>query len=395
MRVLLINKFFYRRRGAETYLFDLRELLQQKGHTVAEFSMVHPDNEPSPWSQYFVSEVRYDSKNFKAAARMFWSKEAQQKLEQLLDKFQPDVAHIQNIYHQLSPSILVTLKKRKIPIVLTLHDYKLICPNYEMFTENEVCMRCKGGKYYNAVLHKCLKNSRTLSTLAMLEMYLHKMMQVYETNVDCFISPSQFLKNQLHDWGEQVKRIDVVPNFITCRDNSSVVPTIGQDVFYAGALTKIKGVDLLLDNFKKNRYGCKLLLAGSGPLKAENHDNSIFLGQLSRQQMADSLWHCRVVIVPSRYHENFPYAVLEAFAAGKPVIGSRRGGIPELVQEKKTGWLFEPTKPASLTAALTQALADEERIMNYGQNAYNLVINRYSPEQHYEALLSIYHSLVR
>lgn len=394
MKILLINKYFYRRRGAETYLFDLKQLLESKGHQVAIFAMEHPDNEPSPWSQYFVSEVRYDLKNFKAAGRMFWSKEAQHKLDALLDEFQPDIAHIQNIYHQISPSILTTLTNHNIPIVLTLHDYKLICPNYEMFTENEVCMRCKDGRYYNAVLHRCLKNSRALSTLAMLEMYLHKTMQVYETNVDCFISPSQFLKQQLVDWGERVKRIEIVPNFINMdRDSTCAVPAIGQDIFYAGSLTKIKGVDLLLDNFKKNRYGCRLLLAGSGPLRAENHDNIIFLGQLNKQQMADCLWQCRVVVVPSRHHENFPYAVLEAFAAGKPVIGSRRGGIPELVQEGKTGWLFEPSKPDSLTAALTQALTNEDRIMNYGTNAYNLVMNRYSPKQHYEALHSIYQSL--
>jgi len=100
MRILLINKFFYRRRGAETYLFDLKELLEQHGHTVAVFAMQHPSNELSPWSQYFVSEVKYDSKNLKAAGRMFWSREAQRQLEQLLNAFQPDVAHIQNIYHQ-------------------------------------------------------------------------------------------------------------------------------------------------------------------------------------------------------------------------------------------------------------------------------------------------------
>ncbi|HBY73390.1 MAG TPA: hypothetical protein DEG44_01725 [Candidatus Kerfeldbacteria bacterium] len=390
MRILLINKFFYRRRGAETYLFDLKELLEQHGHTVAVFAMQHPSNELSPWSQYFVSEVKYDSKNLKAAGRMFWSREAQRQLEQLLNAFQPDVAHIQNIYHQLSPSILVTLKKRHIPIVLTLHDYKLICPNYEMYTENAVCMRCKGGRYYNAVLHRCLKNSRALSTLAMLEMYLHKTMQVYEKNVDCFVSPSQFLKQQLVDWKEHVKRIEVIPNFIQA---PSINLTLGKDVLYAGSLTSIKGVDSLLDNFKKNRYCCKLLLAGSGPLQSKSSDSITFLGQLPKEQLVKQLQQCRVAVVPSRHHENFPYTVLEAFAAGKPVIGSRRGGIPELVQEKQTGWLFEPTKPASLTAALTQALADDARIINYGKNAQAVVTSRYTADTHYEKIIALYQSL--
>ncbi len=350
MRILLINQFFYRRRGAETYLFDLKALLERNGHEVAVFSMVHPENEPSPWSQYFVSSVDYSNKNIKAAARMFWSREAQRKLDTLLDVFKPDLAHIQNIYHQISPSVLVTLKKRHIPIVLTLHDYKLICPNYELYTENETCRRCKGGRYYNAVVHRCLKSSTAMSALAMFEMYLHKLTQVYERNVDCFISPSQFLKNEVIAWGEQLKRIEVLPNFIDTTAASA--GDIGRDVLYAGSLSPIKGVGLLLDNFRENQYGCRLLLAGSGPLQANSTATIQFLGQLSKEELAQQMRQSRVVVVPSRHHENFPYTVLEAFAAGKPVIGSRRGGIPELVQDGKTGWLFEPNKPASLTAAL-------------------------------------------
>lgn len=391
MKILQINKFFYRRRGAETYLFDLSALLRSQGHTVAEFAMEHPQNESSYWSKYFVSNVDYSHKNIKAAARMFWSKEAQQKLDVLLDEFKPDVAHLHNIYHQLSPSILTTLKQRGIPIVLTLHDYKLICPNYELFTENKVCMRCKGHRYYNAVLHNCLKESKAMSTLAMFEMYLHKAMQVYERNVDCFISPSQFLKQQVVEWGEQVKRIEVIPNFVTT--TATTAPAVGTDVLYAGSLSRMKGVDLLLDNFRKNHYGSRLLLAGDGPLQADSNDQIVFLGKLSKTQLQQQLERCRVVVVPSRMHDNFPYAVLEAFAAGKPVIGSQRGGIPELVRHRQTGWLFEPTKPDSLTAALTEALHNDVLVSACGQRALN-VAQLHNPQTHYEALLAVYHSLL-
>ncbi|MFA6475366.1 MAG: glycosyltransferase [Patescibacteria group bacterium] len=405
MNILQINKFFYRRRGAETYLFDLSELLRSKGHNVAEFAMVHPDNEPSPWSEYFVSEVDYSQKtlagNIKAAARMFWSTEAQRKLDALLDVFKPDVAHIHNIYHQISPSILVTLKKRGIPIVLTLHDYKLICPNYEMFTGNQVCMRCKGRKYYNAVLHKCIKGSVGMSALVMFEMYLHKMMQVYEHEVDCFISPSQFLKKQMLDWGEQVKRIEVIPNFVRAPITDGVMDGSDasrvNDVLYAGALSRIKGVDLILDNFRKNRYSGRLLLAGSGPMeaeiKAESNENIVYLGQLSKQELANRVKECRAVIVPSRYHDNFPYAVLEAFAAGKPVIASHRGGMPELVQPRHTGWLFEPTKPDSLTAALTEMFKRDDLVKQFGEAACQ-VAKTHNPEKHYETIISLYQSLL-
>ncbi len=407
MKILQINKFFYRRRGAETYLFDLSAVLRAKGHDVAEFAMQHPENETSPWSQYFVSPVDYSGssvrKNVKAAMRMLWSREAQHKLEMLLDQFQPDVAHLHNIYHQLSPSILNTLKKRGIPIVLTLHDYKLICPNYELFTENEICNRCKGHRYYNAMLHNCVKDSKALSALAMFEMYLHKALQVYEKQVDCFISPSQFLRNQIMDWGEQVKRLEVIPNFISLdnhhKNEPGVVPMLSTDFLYAGSLSRAKGVDVLLDNFMNNRYSSRLLLAGSGPLegrlKAQAHNNAniVFLGQLSKAQLQHQLRSCRAVIVPSRLHDNFPYAVLEAFAAGKPVIGSQRGGIPELVQHRQTGWLFEPTKPDSLTAALTEAIHNDALVSSCSVRAI-AVARQHNPEHHYETLLAVYQSLI-
>ncbi len=398
MKILQINKYIYQRRGAETYLFNLSDLLQQHGHEIAYFGMEYSENIETPWNKFFVSEVDYSTKNLKAAKRMFWSTEAQRKLNALLDEFKPDVAHLHNIYHQLSPSILTTLKKRGIPIVLTLHDYKLICPNYELYTENDTCNRCKGGKYYNAVLHRCLKGSTALSTLAMLEMYAHKAMQVYEKNVDCFIAPSQYLRNTVLDWGERLKRIEVLPNFVP---NTQVPPPVTtKDFLYAGSLSEIKGVKLLLDNFNENRYPARLLLAGSGPLQAQviaaaqSNPNIVFLGKLGKKELQAALAKAYAVIAPSRHPENFPFSVLEAFAAGKAVIGSQRGGIPELVQEHKTGWLFEPNKPATFTAAITHALQNPNLVTQYGQQAYQLATTVYSPATHYEQLMHIYESLL-
>lgn len=404
MKILQINKFYYRRRGAETYLLDLIDLLEKQGHEVAVFAMEHPENLPSPYSKYFVSNVNYDHPNLKAAGRMLWSREAQSKLEELLTVFKPDVAHIHNIYHQISPSILETLKRHHIPIVQTLHDYKLICPNYELFTQGSPCERCKGHNYYNAVKYKCLKNSRAMSALAMTEMYLHKFKQVYEKNVDCFISPSQFLKNKIVDWKENVKRIEVLPNFIETRtDMPWHVPTGTPYLLYAGALSDIKGVRLLLDNFQNNHYNCTLHLAGAGPLgeqveaAAKSNKNIVYLGRLSKEVLYQQIAGAAAVLVPSIYYENFPYSVLEAFAQGKPVIGSNLGGIPELVQPGKTGWLFNPQKvngqPETLTSTIQQALSDETLLNTYGNNARQLVATL-SPQLHYERLLEIYQSVI-
>lgn len=417
MKILQINKFYYRRRGAETYLLDLIDLLQANGHEVAVFAMQHPENLPSPYSKYFVSEVEYSrrslSANLKAAKRMFWSREAQRKLEALLQEFKPDVAHIHNIYHQMSPSILRTLQRHNIPIVQTLHDYKLLCPNYELYTQGEVCERCKGHNYRNAVRYNCLKNSRALSLLAAAEMSWHKHLQIYEQSVDCFISPSQFLRNKVIQWGEAVQRIEVLPNFIqlssaqTHADETTAAKTTTNSVtpppyvFYAGSISEIKGVKLLLDNFKNNHYDCTLLLAGTGPkfeeYKVAYESNHIrFLGQLQKADLFNYLAEALAVIVPSRNFENFPYSVVEAMAHGKPVIASQRGGIPELVLPSKTGYLFEPNQPDSLHAALTKLLsATPAERAALGAAARSHVEQLCSSQTHYEKLLAIYQSVIK
>lgn len=404
MKILQINKFYYRRRGAETYLFDLIDLLQQHGHDVAVFAMDHPKNEASPYSEYFVSNVDYDalqlSAKLKAARRLLWSREAQQQLEKLLQKFQPDVAHIHNIYHQISPSILVTLKRHGIPIVQTLHDYKLICPNYELYTQGNVCERCRGHRYYNAVTHRCLKNSTAASALAMAEMYAHKWRGVYEKNVDCFISPSQFLKEKIMEWGEAVRRIEVVPNFISA---ATIPPTEHYEPYflYAGAISEIKGVRLLLDNFQKNHYDFSLRLAGDGPLLSELRaqvKNSVaksnieFLGLLPKAELYTQLASAYAIIVPSRHYENFPYSILEAFAHGKPVIASQRGGILELINDQ-TGWLFNPDQPATLDSAIRAAIIYPEEVRRRGQIARRLIEQHLDPQTHYERIFEIYQSV--
>ena len=221
MKILQINKFYYRRRGAETYMLDLIDLLEAHGHTVGVFSMEHPDTLESPFRQHFVSHVEFShlsnlsiSDKLKAVGRVIWNREAQRKLDALLYEFKPDIAHIHNIYHQISPSILTILKKHNIPVVHTLHDYKLLAPNYNLLANGEIDESSKGGRYYNVVRNRAIKGSLAASLLGMSEMYIHKAMQVYEKNVDCFISPSQFLKGLLDDWGVQAKRVEVIPNFM-------------------------------------------------------------------------------------------------------------------------------------------------------------------------------------
>jgi glycosyltransferase involved in cell wall biosynthesis len=314
MRVLNINKFYYMRGGVERYYFSLTTLLEKHGHDVIPFSMKDERNFPSSFEKYFVSNLELGNpglKMIKHVTRPIWSREAQQKLEALLDEYKPDIAHVHMLYHHLSPSVLPVLKKRGIPVVMTLHDYKLICPNYLLYTENEVCKRCKGHKYYNAIVHKCLKDSYAVSAYTAGEMTLHKMMQVYEKNVDIMIAPSQFVRDTFVEFGQDAKKIIVIPHFIDpvfLEKASSIEPLNDEKPYllYFGRLAKEKGVEKVLEMMYIHKPKLGLKIAGTGPLenslKAFAANRGLgkqveFLGHLSAEQIIAAIKGAACVVM--------------------------------------------------------------------------------------------------
>ncbi len=384
MHILQVNKFYYRRRGAETYMLDLIDLLQAHQHETGVFSMHHPENIQSDiyykYSKYFISNIEFKninalsfSEKLQSVERVLWNREAQKNMTALLEHETPDIAHIHNIYHQISPSILPVLKNRGVPIIHTLHDYKLLSANYKLLVNGKINEQSRGGKYYREFFGKTMKDSWSASLLGMVEMYLHKWMQVYEKNVDCFISPSVFLKDKMEEWGINAKRIEVLPNFI---DTSVIQPSYKNKgyLLYAGGLYEEKGVDLLLDSLDKNGYALPLHIAGAGPeaeaLQAKAKGKNVtFLGHLSKDQLAKELAGALAVVVPSRWYENYPYSVLEAFAHGRPVIASNIGGLPEMVQPGKTGWLFTMDSVDELSEIIRTIASTPQICKELGQQA--------------------------
>src|SRR4030043_290553 len=220
MRILQNNKFNFPKGGADKHFLDLIELLESQGRKVAVFSTRHPKNLRSRWEKYFVSTAGYTSEytvwqKIKGIFRMFYSFEAKRKINKLLDDFKPDIVNIHNIYHQLSPAILFEIKKRKIPVVMTVHDYKLINPNYNLFNNGKFYNRCKNRKFYQCFLDKCVKNSYLKSFIAMLETYWHnEILKTYRKNIDLYIVPSLFARNILSDGGVDGRKIEILPHFI-------------------------------------------------------------------------------------------------------------------------------------------------------------------------------------
>lgn len=402
MKILQVNKFYYLRAGAERYFFELSKLLEGAGHEVIPFAMEYPENLPSIYSKFFVSETYFDrkegfKKDIKKVGRMMYSTEAKNKLEELIVHERPDIAHIHNIYHQISPSILSVLHKHKIPVVMSLHDYKLVCPNYKLYTEGSACERCRKHRYYNAMLHNCL-GSAAANFAAAAEMYFHHcLLRAYERKVDYFISPSLFLKELCEHWGWPAKKIIHLPYFVDAAEMSAETPEVGNYVLYFGRLATEKGVDTLLHAAKKLPE-IKFKITGTGPLAAgfgamaRRHGivNVEFLPHKYGEELWDIVRRAKIVVLPSVWYENYPLSLLEAQALGKPIIASRIGGIPEIVHDKRNGRLFEPGNADDLAHKIRALYADDMRCQGYGFVARERVLRENNPGKHLEEILKLY-----
>ena len=358
MKILQVNKYHYPKGGADKYYLKLSQKLKEANYEVANFSMLHPKNLDSKWSKYFVSNIEFNNSKFidklKTPGRIIYSLEAKNKFEKLVKDFKPDIVHLHNIYHQISPSILNITRKYQIPTIIHLHDYKLICPNYQLFTNNHTCQACLKQKYYNCFLKKCLKNSYSKSALASLEMYIHhSILNIYKKNIDHLISPSKFLKNKFVEFGWQENKFSVVYNSFDSKLKAKKDFKRKNYLLYFGRLSKEKGVDVLLNALKSTNESLKIV--GSGPyenqlkkLAKEKNLNVEFLGFKEGDDLISIISETKAVVIPSIWWENMPLNMLEALSLEKPVIASSTGGMPEIIKEGENGLLFKPGSVSEL-----------------------------------------------
>jgi glycosyltransferase involved in cell wall biosynthesis len=408
MKVLTINKFFKPIGGPETIMFDTIRELKALGHSPIPFAMSSPDNLPSEYSEYFVPNVEYNSQSRKGPGQLahevrdlIWSPEARRRIDRLITETKPDLAHAHNIYHQLSPSILGVLKKAGIPTVLTFHDGKPLCANMLFLRDGQVCERCAGRWFHHAVINRCVKGSYASSLVCSIEETVHRWSGVYERNVDLFISPSYFLKDKLTQYGRfRADQIEVLPNYA---DTKSISPNYeaGSYGLFIGKIEAHKGVRTLLNASLGIRdFGMKF--AGRGPLLDECSEAADktgaqeirFLGFQVGNDLIQLLRDCRFVVLPAEWYENCPMVILEAFAAGKPVIASRIGGIPELIEHDRDGLLFEPGNTDELASCMRRLIDNPELAVNMGRSARAKVEANYSIESYMRSLLQIYDRLL-
>jgi glycosyltransferase involved in cell wall biosynthesis len=384
------------------------KLLTEHGHEVIPFSMEDDLNIPSPYSDYFVSNIDFPSRmgngsslsdKFSAMSRVIYSQEAAEKVKKLIDDTQPDIAHVQNIAHEISPSILPVMKQAGLPIVQTLHDYKLLCPNTTFLSKGEICEQCKYQRYFQVVVNRCKRDSLPASLLAGLEMYAHKISGIYEKNIDTFIVPSQFLGGKLAEYRIKTPALNI-PNFLYLE---RFEPCYDPDDYflYIGRLAVNKGIKTLLQAMQQvNRS--QLYIAGSGEIEQElkdyvkdkNIQNVTFLGHLPSDELIPLVQKARFTVAPSEWYENYSMSVIESLACGTPVIGADIGGIPEQVRDSWNGLLFEPGNATHLAEKINFLLDNPQQAVGFGRNGRQQVEKINGPEPHYQQTLALYESLL-
>lgn len=408
MKILIVNKFLHANGGSETYIFNIGKRFQEMGHWVQYFGMEHPDRiVGNDWNCYtgnmdfhgnkgsggsLIGRMRMFVKQAEYLFRIIYSREAYKKITYVLEKFDPDVVQVNNFNFQLTPSILYAIKdyrnkkKKKLPIVMTAHDSQLVCPNHLMLipASGEICFACEGGKFKNCSKNKCIHDSGIKSILASLEGYVYWWLGTYRY-IDLLVCPSEFLRDRLSTNPLLAGKAVTIRNFIQ--------PTVIEEgikkedyVLYFGRYTREKGVEMLLQVCKKLPE-VSFVFAGNGPLRNDilQVDNIKEKGFLTGRELYLTIAKARFVLFPSICNENCPFSVMEAQMYGTPVLGSRLGGIPELIKEDITGRLLAAGDTKVWVDAVKALWDDKKELDRYTDNCKE--VSFYTIERYCDILL--------
>lgn len=366
MKILMVNKFLYSRGGCETYMLKLAQELTAKGHQVEYFGMYDEQNTVGNSSGLYTTNMDFHSDGiarFTYPFKIIYSFEAYRKISKILDDFKPDIVHMNNINFQLTPSIVYAIKKRNIPLVQTVHDYQMICPNHLLYSFGEVapCERCIHGSKFNCFKYNCIHGSRIKSLLGAIEAKLYTALKTYK-KVDLYICPSRFLEAKLLGASDvYAGKTVAIHNFI---EKKPLPEKMGQEtpyVAFASRLSKEKGVTLLVEAAKRLPE-IPFVIAGSGPdgEDLKNIPNVTMKGFLSGDELISLVANAKVMILPSVWYENCPLNILETHSFGVPVITMNSGGMAELVEDGKTGWLVNEPTAEAIAEAIKKCFTDEE-----------------------------------
>jgi glycosyltransferase involved in cell wall biosynthesis len=375
MRVLIAHSFYRLIGGEDRYVERQMRLLKAR-HEVE--LLAHRNTELTAGAR--------------TAARMTYSRREVERVERAIADFHPDLIHIHNVYPSFGPAVHLAAAKLRIPLVLTVHNFRLRCPNGFMFTEGAPCRRCEAGNYLHATLHHCF-GSRAQAAGYATSLWAHRFVLKTDDKIDLFITPSSFLRSRLIEWGFDADRVSVVRNFAEPPEADSEPGAYGVNL---GRMSSEKGLDGLLRALRE-AGDPPFVFIGSGPVlddlkkmaRALKLEGTEFRGQLEPSEVAPLLRRARYVALPSTWDENAPLAALEAMATGRPLLVSRTGGLPELV-EGGEGLMFDPGDIAAMAEHITSLMKDDDLCRALGGRGLARVKSEFTPETHLEKLEEAY-----
>lgn len=408
MRIIHAHKYFHSRDGGSRYERALMRLQEEAGHAVAPFAMHDARNEPSPWSEFFVSNVdtrrvAFGLSAFHQLFRAVWSREAAQKFDRLIDAFRPDVIHVHNIYTQISPSILAVAKKRGVPVVMSVHDYALVSANYSLWNRDR-SMDLQHVGVMATARTKYIKGSFLATLMLELVLKFHHVIGAYDGAISRYLVSARFMRDVLVRAKFDEGKISMVGALAEPLMDSGVisdqrlVPRSGSDhfVLFAGRLEAYKGAQVLIECLKHLSKDIRIVIAGTGPeesrLKAMsgNDDRVTFLGFVPGERLWGVMREAVVVVVPSVWAEVYGLVALEAMCQGTPVIVAKSGGLPEVVGESKAGIVVPPGDVKALARAIERVLGDTQLAAMMGKAAYDRAQQVGNPQAHLAEIMRIY-----
>ncbi|MBQ7096660.1 MAG: glycosyltransferase [Clostridia bacterium] len=400
MKILMVNKFLYPRGGSESYMLYLAEHLKKSGHQVEFFGMYDESNTVGNSAGLYTQNMDFHSKGlgrFLYPFKIIYSFEAKKKIMQVIDTFKPDIVHMNNINFQLTPSIIYGIKKKGIPLVQTVHDYQMICPNHLLynFSKNTPCEKCVEGSHINCIKNKCIHGSAVKSILGVIEAKFYSWLKTYK-KVDLFVCPSNFLENKLL-WakGYYKGKTKTIHNFIDKEKFTNTDKKEDSYIVFVGRLSKEKGIEYIAQTAKllpEYRFS----VAGSGPDEGMLRDipNISLEGFLTGDRLLELMENAKVLLLPSVCYENCPLSILEAHCLGVPVVTMNSGGMAELVKDGVTGTLVTNPTPQGIALKLKETIENEEYYNNLKENCKNEKDNILSVETYCDILIGEYEKLV-
>ena len=411
MKILLVNYRYFISGGPEKYMFNIKKLLESRGHQVIPFSIHSNKNVKTEYAKYFVEPIGSRDATYyedcKKTPRVIWqmisrsvySLEVKRAIQKEIREVRPDLVYVIHFINKLSPSVIRGAKQLGVPVVVRLSDYFLLCPRFDFLRGRKVCEECLTKGYRSCIRYRCVKGSFFASVIRVASMKIHAWMRIYE-DVDAFVAPSEFLRGKLVANGFDPGKIHCIPTF-TVSSVELGEPVVGDYGLYFGRITEEKGADTVVKAYER-LPDHPLKIVGDDTteeavrlkayVKERGMRNVEFLGFRSGAELEEIIKGARFTLIPSILYDNLPNAALESFQYSKPVLASRIGSLPELVRDGWNGFLFEPGNPEDLAEKI-RLLDDDETVRRMGNNSFSRMGDTFNPESHYRRLMELFESL--